>query len=55
MSLAAELNSKGLDATARPGTRGQFDVISDGSLVFSKRDVGRFPNDGEVAGLLDTR
>jgi hypothetical protein len=28
-------------------------VIADGRLVFSKADAGRFPEDAEVAGLLD--
>jgi hypothetical protein len=28
-------------------------VLADGSLVFSKHQVGRFPEDGEVARLLD--
>jgi hypothetical protein len=31
-----------------PGKSGQFDVISDGALIFSKSAVGRFPLDGEV-------
>jgi selT/selW/selH-like putative selenoprotein len=53
VSLAAELNAEGLEATARPGTTGQFDVTADGKLVFSKHDVGRFPDDGEVLGLLE--
>lgn len=30
------------------GSRGQFDVIVDGVLLFSKRDAGRFPESGEV-------
>jgi hypothetical protein len=32
---------------------GQFDVISDGALVFSKRLAGRFPENGEIARLLE--
>jgi hypothetical protein len=31
-----------------PGKSGQFDVIADGKLIFSKDAVGRFPLDGEV-------
>ena len=38
--------------TATPGSGGQFDVIQDGSLVFSKREVKRFPESGEVLSLL---
>ena len=32
----------------RPGSTGQFDVIADGKLIFSKKETGRFPNAGEV-------
>jgi predicted Rdx family selenoprotein len=31
-----------------PGKTGQFDVIADGKLIFSKAVVGRFPLEGEV-------
>ena len=55
MGLAAELTGEGFTATARPGERGQFDVIADGRLVFSKRETGRFPDDGEVRRLLGER
>jgi selT/selW/selH-like putative selenoprotein len=49
----AELNANGIDATATPGETGQFDVTADGRLVFSKRETGRFPEDGEVRGLVE--
>jgi selT/selW/selH-like putative selenoprotein len=35
-----------------PGGRGQFDVVVDGEVVFSKQAKGRFPDDGEVLRLL---
>jgi predicted Rdx family selenoprotein len=35
------------------GGGGVFDVVVDGEKVFSKFAVGRFPNDGEVASLID--
>jgi hypothetical protein len=35
-----------------PGGSGQFDVVADGTPVFSKRELGRFPADGEVTRLL---
>jgi selT/selW/selH-like putative selenoprotein len=47
------LNANGVEATATPGETGQFDVIADGRLVYSKRELGRFPEDGEVRGLLE--
>lgn len=31
-----------------PGKSGQFDVIADGKLIFSKSTAGRFPLEGEV-------
>jgi hypothetical protein len=31
-----------------PGKSGQFDVVVDGTLIFSKAAVGRFPLEGEV-------
>jgi selT/selW/selH-like putative selenoprotein len=44
-----------MEAMATPGSRGQFDVIADGELVFSKGEVDRFPEDGEVRELLRGR
>jgi selT/selW/selH-like putative selenoprotein len=51
-SLAAELNGEGFDARAIPGGKGQFDVVADGRLVYSKRGAGRFPDDGEILAAL---
>ena len=34
------------------GKDGVFEVTVDGDLVFSKRALGRFPDDGEVAGSI---
>ncbi len=42
-------------ATATPGSKGQFDVIADGELVFSKWEAGRFPDDGEIRKMLEGR
>ena len=36
-----------------PGSGGIFDVKLNDSLIFSKHRLGRFPNDGEVAELLN--
>jgi selenoprotein W-related protein len=35
-----------------PGSGGVFDVEVDGALVYSKKQTGRFPDPGEVTGLL---
>jgi len=48
----AELEAEGIGASAVPGEKSQFDVVSDGSVVFSKQQIGRFPDPGEVAQLM---
>ena len=35
-----------------PGGRGQFDVLADGELLWSKADAGRFPEEAEILGRL---
>jgi predicted Rdx family selenoprotein len=52
VSLADELKQEGFDASARTGTNGQFDVLRDGEVVFSKHKEHRFPEQGEVLSLL---
>jgi len=51
-SLAAELNRSGHTTEVEPGGRGQFDVLADGSVVFSKRAEGRFPEAEEILAAL---
>ena len=34
------------------GSGGVFEVTVDGKKVFSKKALGRFPEDGEVLGLI---
>jgi len=47
--LAASLNSRfGEKVEVKPGKTGQFDVIVDGKVIFSKAETGRFPLDDEV-------
>ena len=48
------LHDRGIEASATPGGKGQFDVVSDGELVFSKHAEGRFPGDGEIERLVGT-
>jgi len=51
--LAAELKkSAGVDSKLIAGSGGVFEVTVDGALVFSKKQAGRFPEPGEIAGLL---
>jgi predicted Rdx family selenoprotein len=46
------LRAQGFDAADNPGENGQFDVVADGRLVFSKERIGRFPDPGEVLAAL---
>ena len=39
-------------AALKPGARGAFEIIVDGVLLFSKLELDRFPNDGEIIQLL---
>jgi predicted Rdx family selenoprotein len=35
-----------------PGGSGQFDVLAEGDIVFSKRHEGRFPELAEIVAAL---
>ena len=48
------LNDNGIDATIAEGLQSQFDVVSDSSLVFSKQQQGRFPEEDEILALLSS-
>ena len=45
----AELNGLGHVAEMVAGEKSQFDVLADGETIWSKQDVGRFP---ELPDLL---
>jgi hypothetical protein len=46
------LERAGHDATTTPGGKGQFDVVAEGALVFSKHDQGRYPETEEILSAL---
>jgi predicted Rdx family selenoprotein len=46
------LSESGYEAFAVEGVKSQYDVVADGTLVFSKQREGRFPEDDEVVTLL---
>jgi len=47
--LAAAIKQKlGADSELVPGKGGTFKVWQDGKLLFSKKDVGRFPEHREI-------
>jgi hypothetical protein len=49
------LNTAGHEAFAVEGAKSQYDVVADGTLVFSKQQVGRFPGHDEVKELVTAR
>jgi len=38
----------------KPGDRGAFEVYLDEKLIFSKLQLDRFPNEGEIINLINT-
>ncbi|MBQ14620.1 MAG: Rdx family protein [Gammaproteobacteria bacterium] len=51
--MSAEIESvTGIKPELIAGGGGIFDVKSDGELLFSKFDSGRFPDAGEIATLI---
>jgi len=46
------LSERGVEAKATPGGSGQFDILRDGELVFSKHREHRFPGEAEVDRLV---
>jgi predicted Rdx family selenoprotein len=38
-----------------PGAKSQFDVVADGTLLFSKQREGRFPEPAEIVAALSAR
>ena len=53
VSLAAELKeSFDTQVELLSGKRGDFEVVVDGELVFSKKIMSRFPEEGEITQLV---
>lgn len=51
--MAAELDREfETTTTLVKGSGGVFEVMIDGKLVFSKKSLDRFPEDGEVARII---
>lgn len=46
------LTENGIAASAAPGGKGQFDVLRDGELVFSKAEAHRFPGEREILAAV---
>jgi predicted Rdx family selenoprotein len=52
--LSAEL-TEAFDAVVHleRGHSGIYDVLLDGKLVYSKDELGRFPEEGEIAEIIE--
>lgn len=46
------MKDAGHEALALEGAKSQYDVVADGTLVFSKQREGRFPEHEEVLALV---
>jgi selenoprotein W-related protein len=55
--VAAEIREAfpGVEVKLIPGSGGVFEVVADGQLVFSKKQLGRHAEPGEVSSLLRSR
>ena len=54
--MAASIkDAGGVDAEVVVGSRGQFDVVADGDIVFSKQAEERFPEPNEIITALQAR
>jgi selenoprotein W-related protein len=53
--LEAELVAAfGAGVTLIAGSGGVYEIAVDGALIFSKKEMGRFPEDGEVVRIIQT-
>jgi selenoprotein W-related protein len=50
-----EKNYPDAEITMVPSSGGRFEVSCDGELLFSKQELGRFPEPGEVIELVSKR
>jgi selenoprotein W-related protein len=43
---------EGVETRLTKGSGGQFEVALDGRLIFSKKELGRFPDPGEILAQI---
>ena len=51
--MKAKYGNDQVNTSLTPGSGGVFTVVADGTEVFNKKQVGRFPNYGEVPMAID--
>lgn len=50
--LASKHQSEIAELSFIPSSGGVFEVTVNGNLVFSKKEIGRFPNEGEITDRI---
>ena len=54
LSLRDELSSKfGINSDLIESAGGVFEIKANGHLIFSKKQLGRFPNQGEIIRFIE--
>jgi len=51
--LTAKYGAKDAECALIPGSGGQFEIVLDGQLIYSKKEKGKFPSYGEIPLLID--
>lgn len=44
--------ARGIETQLHKGSGGQFEVVLDGKVIFSKKQLGRFPEVQEILDLI---
>ncbi len=47
--------NRNLDVVLKPADKGVFDVVLDGKLIFSRKEVGRFPTFDEIKTQIEPK
>ncbi len=47
--------NRNLDVVLKPADKGIFDVVLDGKLIFSRKEVGRFPTFDEIKTQIEPK
>ena len=47
--------NKNLSIVLKPADKGVFDIVLDGKLIFSRKEVGRFPTFDEIKAQVEPK
>ena len=51
--LTTKYGAENVQCELIPGSGGEFEVVFDGQLIYSKKEKGKFPAYGEIPLLID--